>query len=87
MRRLMRRVAERTAKKTAWEVTKILLKRFGLPIWFWPVLWAGRKLAKVGLWIVRKVVRHEVRKHQGGHSRLETAVGGDAAPPEGGAGR
>ena len=83
----MRRVAERTAKKAAWEAFKITLKRLGLPFWFWPALWAGRKLAKIGMWLGRKVWRHEVRKHQGGLSRPETAVGGDAAPPEGGAGR
>lgn len=84
MRRLAKRLAERVAKKTAKETAKILLKRFGLPIWFWPALWAGRKLARLVMWIGRKVARHEIRKHQGGP---QAAVGGDAAPPEGGAGR
>lgn len=62
MRRLLRRTAEKAARKTAWEVFKILLKRLGLPPLFWPALWAGRKLLKLAMWIGRRVARHRARE-------------------------
>ena len=52
MRRLARRLAERTARKAAWEAFRITVKRLGVPFWVWPVVWVGRK-----------IIRRRIRKH------------------------
>lgn len=48
---MRRKLAERAARRIAWRLLRVALKRLGVPWYLWPVIWLSRK---IGTRILRK---------------------------------